>query len=234
MPFIPANCDKPPTLYTILESIVNYGKEEKTKIKDLAKEGRSTIFDFDYPLSEKVNKEDFECIILNHYLRRRIGFETVTAFRIALYSKLNEIMPLYNKMFDAIGNWNIFNDGEKTTRYGTDNRETNVNSNTENTLSNESTTTSDRRYSDTPQNKINNVKEGAYVTDYNFDTNKDNSQSTGNSKNNMVTNDDNVYNETIEKTMSNKIEILKEYQENIKSVYSMIFDELDVLFYGLV
>ena len=234
MPFIPANCEKPPTLYTILESIVNYGKEEKTKIKDLAKEGRTTIFDFDYPLSENISKEDFECIILNHYLRRRIGFDTVTAFRIALYSKLNEIKPLYNKMFDAIGNWNIFNDGEKTTRYGTDNRETNVNSNTENTLSNESTTTSDRRYSDTPQNKLDNVKEGAYVTDYNYDTNKDNSTSNGTSNNNTVTNDDNVYHETIEKTMSNKIEILKEYQENVKSVYSMIFDELDVLFYGLV
>ena len=40
-PFLPRNCEKPPTLYSILESIVNYGKDDKTKIKDLAKVGRT-------------------------------------------------------------------------------------------------------------------------------------------------------------------------------------------------
>ena len=91
MPFIPPNCDKPPTVYSILNSIVNGDKEEDdyTKIKDLAKEGRSTIFNFDYPLSSNINKEKFETQILNHYLMRRIGYETVTAFRIALDVKLN-------------------------------------------------------------------------------------------------------------------------------------------------
>ena len=110
-PFIPSNCEKPPTIYTILESIVNYGKDEKTKIKDLAKEGRTTIFDFDYPLTNKISKQDFECMILNHFLMRRIGFETVTAFKIQLNVKINEIMPVYNKMFDAISNWDIFKIG---------------------------------------------------------------------------------------------------------------------------
>ena len=67
-PFIPANCDKPPTIYSILESIVNYGKEDKTKIKDLAKEGRQTIFDFDYPLSSTITKEDFESLASVKYI----------------------------------------------------------------------------------------------------------------------------------------------------------------------
>ena len=67
-------------------------------------------------------REQIETMILNHFLQRRIGFETVTAFRIQLDVKLNEIMPLYNKMFDALENWEIFNDGEVTTRTGKDNR----------------------------------------------------------------------------------------------------------------
>ena len=66
-PVIPNNCEKPPTLYAILNSIVNYDKEDKTKIKDLAKEGREKIFDFDYPLSDKLDKEEFECLILNKF-----------------------------------------------------------------------------------------------------------------------------------------------------------------------
>ena len=70
----------PPTLYVVLESMVNFSSENKVKIKDLAKEGREKIFDFQYPLSDKIIKEDFECLILNHFMMRRIGFETIIIF----------------------------------------------------------------------------------------------------------------------------------------------------------
>jgi len=237
-PFLPRNCDKPPTLYSILESIVNYGKDDKTKIKDLAKVGRTKIFDFDYPLSDKISKEEFECMILNHYLTRRIGFDTPTLFKIQLNVKLNEIMPMYNKMFDSIDGWDIFKDGEKTTRTGTDNREINSTSNTENTLHNKSNSEniSDRRYSDTPQNELQNIRDGKYVTEYNYDTNnaEDTSDSNGTSQNTLNTNDDNTYNEIIEKTNANKIEILKQMQQEIKSIYSLIFNDLDDLFYSII
>lgn len=234
MPFIPRNCDKPPTIYTILESIVNAGNPNPVKIKDLAKYGRNTIFDFDYPLTDKVSKEEFECMILNHYLQRRINFDTVRAFQIQLDVKLNDIMPLFNKMFDAIDGWNIFKDGEKTSRYGTDNRNIQTNSNSSNELENNSNTISDRRESDTPQDYLENVREGKYVTNYNYDTNNDTSTSKGTSENTSNTSDDNTYNEIIERDVSNKLELLKEFQDNIKSVYTLLFKELDDLFYGLV
>lgn len=262
-PFLPPNCNKPPTIYTILEAIVNPDVDlnepaPEVKIKDLAKAGRSTIFNFDYPLTSNISKEKFETMILNHFLMRRIGFETVTAFRIQLDVKLNEIMPLYNKMFDALENWNIFNDGEITTRTGTDNRtqnstqnsEQNDVNNTSNSLSNHSTTStsdiSDRRNSELPQNQLSDLRDGNYVTNYNYDTNtnsgEDNStsqgssQSTNNSTSNSTNNstDNNVYNETVTRTPSDKIAILKEMQENIKSIYTMIFKDLECLFYQLV
>lgn len=237
-PRIPTMNEKPPTVYSILRSIVNFGKEEQTKIKDLAKTGRATIFDFDYPLTDKINKETFECMILNHFLMRRIGFDTVTAFKIQLNVKLNEIMPIYNKMFNAMDNWDIFNDGEKTTRNGADNRTTDVTntSTTTNTLQNTSETTSDRRNSELPQCEIDNVKNASYLTDYNFDTNNDTSNSNGTSENNANTNtkDDNTYNETIIKTPADKIAIYKEFQENLKTIYGMIFKDLDCLFYQLI
>ena len=262
-PFLPRNCDKPPTIYTILESIVNPDVDlnepaPEVKIKDLAKAGRSTIFNFDYPLSSKVDKEKFECMILNHFLMRRIGFETVTAFRIQLDVKLNEIMPLYNKMFDALENWEIFNDGEVTTRTGTDNRTQNSTenstqnstNNTSNELTNHSTTStndiSDRRNSELPQNQLEDLRNGSYVTNYNYDTNTNNGEdnstskgssiSTNNSSNNSTNNstDNNIYNETITRTPADKIAILKEMQENIKTIYSMIFKDLECLFYQLV
>lgn len=234
---IPQNCDKPPTVYSILNSIVNGDKEfyeEEVKIKDLAKAGRKIIFNFDYPLSENISKEEFEVMILNHYLMRRIGFETVTAFRIQLDVKLNEIMPFYNKMFDSLENWDIFKDGETVTREGFDNRESqNTASNTLNNTS-ETSNVSDRRNSELPQNQLSELRDGNYVTDYNYDTSNatDVSKSVGNSSSN--TNEKNNYKEIISKTSNNKIEILKEMQKNIKSVYTLIFKDLDDLFYGLV
>ena len=72
---IPDDYNIPPTLYSILNSIVNFENEDPVKIKDLARYGRSKIFDFDYPLSQYANKEEFECMILNHYIMRRIGYE---------------------------------------------------------------------------------------------------------------------------------------------------------------
>ena len=246
-PFLPPNCNKPPTIYAILESIVNPDVDlndpaPEVKIKDLAKAGRSTIFDFDYPLTSNITKEKFETMILNHFLQRRIGFETVTAFRIQLDVKLNEIMPLYNKMFDALENWEIFNDGEVTTRTGTDNRTTQNTNKTSNSLSNESTTnttdTSDRRNSELPQNQLEDLRDGSYVTNYNYDTNtnsgNDSSTSQGTSEATNNGTDNNVYDETIKRSPADKIMILKEMQENIKSIYSLIFKDLDCLFYSLV
>ena len=243
-PFLPPNCDKPPTIYAILNSIVNGTKEpvDYTKIKDLAKEGRSTIFDFDYPLTPNVSAETFETMILNHYMMRRIGFDTVTAFKLQLNVKLNDIMPIYNKMFDALKNWDIFNDGEKEIRSGFDNRDSNSTTENNNKLENNSTTnttsTSDNRHSDTPQNRIDDVKNGNYVTDYSFDTNinsgNDSSTSAGNSVSKSNSTDKNNYEETIIRSASDKISIMKEMQTNIRAIYSLIFEKLDDLFYGII
>ena len=238
MPFIPSINEKPPTIYTLLESIVNYGKDDKTKIKDLAKEGRAKFFDFDYPLSDKLTKEEFESMILNHFLMRRIGFETLTAFKIQLNVKLNEIMPMYNKLIDLLYSENGF--GEITKRQGFDNRIIDNTSNTKNSMTNNSETThaetSDRRESDTPQSKLENVRDGSYVTKYNYDTNNGNSKDTsttnGNSENVSNTKDNNNYEENT--THTNMIELFTKFNQEIKNIYTMIFKDLECLFYQLV
>ena len=224
--FVHAN-EKPPTIYSLLNSIVNFGKpdSEKVKIKDLAKAGRTKIFDFDYPLTENIKKEDFEVMILNKFLMRRIGFQTLTPFQIQLNVKLNEIMPLYNKMFDALENWNIFNDGETVTRTQDETRKSKLN----NTSNNNIEDISDRRYSDTPQSHLENIRNGSYATGYNYDTNTTKSNNTTNSNGE----DNNKIQEKIERTPADKITILKEMQENIKSIYSMIFKDLEELFYQI-
>lgn len=236
-PCMPTMINLPPTVYSLLESIVNYGKDEKTKIKDLAKEGRTTFFDFDYPITNNITKEQFETMILNKFIMRRIGYDTLTAFKLQLNVKLNSIMPIYNKMFDALENWNIFNDGEVTTETGTDERQTT--NTTQNTLSNSSTTqsssTSDRRKSELPQDQLENLRDGSYVGEYNYDTDTatGNDSSTSNGTATASGTDNNEYTKEIRRSPADKIAIMKEMQENINSIYEMIFKDLDCLFYQL-
>ncbi len=236
-PCMPTMINLPPTVYSLLESIVNYGKDEKTKIKNLAKEGRTTFFDFDYPLTNNITKEQFETMILNKFIMRRIGYDTLTAFKLQLNVKLNSIMPIYNKMFDALENWNIFNDGEVTTETGTDERQTT--NTTQNTLSNSSTTqsssTSDRRNSELPQDQLENLRDGSYVGNYNYDTDTSNGQdsSTSNGSSSSNGTDNNEYTKEIRRSPADKIAIMKEMQSNINNIYEMIFKDLECLFYQL-
>lgn len=246
--------DEPPTVYALLNSYVNFGKEDKTKITDLARAGRSAFFDFDYPLAEGWSKEDFEVMILNHFLMRRIGYETVTAFKIALNVKLNEIMPEYNRLFVSLKNWDLFKDGEMVIRDLTDNKNSNSTvQNTQTSISNgtdtansteSSTNISDRRFSNTPQNQIDDVRDGKYVSEYNYDTNTNNSNSTSNatSSNNSTVNANGVNNstdstlqhETITRSPADKIRLYSEFLTAKQNLYTMIFKDLDSLFYQLV
>ena len=244
----------PPTLYRLLNSIVNFDLdtntdvviEDKVKIKDLASAARLEIFDFDYPLTDKLTKEEFEIMILNNFLMRRIGYDTLTAFKIALNVKLNSIMPIYNKMFDMLDGWDLFEDGEHTSRTISD-AGTNSISNMSSTLTStstssqtSSTSTSDRRYSDTPQNQLSNVKDGKYITDYNYDTNTNSGtdsttgSNTGSASSSTTGTDSRSTIENVTRTPSDKLKIYKEFIENRKSIYEMIFSDLDELFYGIV
>lgn len=230
---IPMWNEKPPTLYSILESIVNYDKDEKTRIRNLAKESRTRIFDFDYELSNKVNKEKFECQILNHFIMRRIGFETFTAFQIQLEVKLNEIMPKYNKMFDMLSGWDIFKDGEKITRNVEDSRNTNTSATTDTESETTGNNISDIRSSDTPQDRIEEVQSGEYLS--NYDYKQDNSESNDISHNsaNSETTDFGNLTEITERTQNDKVNLYIEFTEKMQNIYSLIYKDLECLFYQL-
>lgn len=221
--------DQPPTVYALLNSYVNYENPNPVKIADLAKAGRSMFFDFDYPLAEGWSKEDFETMILNHFMMRRIGYETVTAFKLALNVKLNEVMPEYNRLYKSIDGWDLFKDGESIIRDTTDNGSSTGSQNI--STSGSSSTTSDRRFSDTPQNAITDVKDGTYVTDYNYDQNtgsETNSTLASNSNTNS-----NATHETITRTPADKIRIYNEFLTARQNLYTMIFKDLDSLFYQI-
>lgn len=233
--------EKPPTLYSIMNSIVNYNKiyEERTNIYNLAKEARTQIFDFSYPLDSTIDKEEFECIILNHFIKRRIGTETVTEFKINLNVRLNSIMPVYNKLFNLLYTSKGF--GNTITKSGTNAKETNITNNlTTNTKSKssnsqESETLTDDRSSELPQNQLSNLQNGSYASNASYTkqnangTNNSSDESGTESKQNQNSNDNTMYEEN--ETNTNMIEILN---SELQSIYNRLFKDLDDLFYQLV
>lgn len=204
----------PPTLYSILNSIANYDNPTQTKIRDLARVTHDKVFDFDYELSSAINKDEFEIEILNHYMMRRIGFETFTAFQLYLENKLKEILPYYNLMLDAFKDYNLFNNGEVISRVKSDTRNTTGTSNSD----------GENRLSEYPLNELDDLTDGKYVS----------TQNTSKVNANNTTLDNGQENERIERSPVDKMSIYKSYLETRRSVMSMIYKDLDILFYGLV
>lgn len=215
---------QPPTLYSLLESMC-YTKGISCKTIDIAKYTHEYVFDFEYPLSDKVDKAKFETDILNHFLMRRIGQETFTAFKLMLYNKLNEIMPFYNKLLDSLVGWDLFNNGEIMTRTS----ENKSNTKTSNSSTNTTESTSDKRYSDMPDNHLSDIQNGAYLTDYNLDNNS--AYSTDKSSGDAESSSNDI--EEIKRTPGDKISIYREFLNNTNNIYSMIYKDLSSIFYGL-
>lgn len=270
--------DEPPTLFSLMKSIAPDG----TRTNDLWKFGRKYFFNFEYDL-QNLDKETFEKMILNHYLTRRINFQTAELFKIMLENKLLEVLPKYNLLFNNII-FNVFDNGTteritQTKEHYTDNSTeknftnenlnssvkgeqqtlTNMENNINNNLSNNSNTTNTRKFSDTPQNLINDVNDDNYLTEYEVNINSNtntvdennNSKTTqnatlnnsnltlSNNSRNYSNNKDSYYNKTNTNTenvvnTSNKLDSVIKIQQEYLSVFTMLYKDLDCLFYGLV
>lgn len=239
--------DMPPTLYSLMNSYVNFNKteDEKVKIIDLPNAFKDYLFDFSYPLDNSL-KSSFEENFLTHYMFRRIGFDTYMSFKIHLKVKLNEIMSKYNTMLLEFEDLDFLGDVEVHTKTLSDSRT--GSSNTSNTSSNTSSssssgtsgTTSDNRYSDTPQNALSDVQNGTYLTDYTYNqqTGTSSAQASGTSSGTSSSNNSTTSNASITETINihrgdSTDEYLK-YQNKIMNIYTLMYKDLDSLFYGII
>lgn len=181
--------------------------------------------------SYPIFNEDYRSIlnkkILDHYLMSEIGLETPALFNHYLGSKLNEIMPYYNTLY------------QKQTKLF-DNLENNVNlteefkRNIENESSGSSNGTSDGKtlFEDTPQGRLvqSSMEQMDHASTINFSKSNDTSTSTstGNSTEDYI--------KTIVGNNGSKygVEVLNEIKNSIINIDAMIIDELADLFMGIL
>lgn len=197
-------------------------------VNEIIETARGKIFDFSYPIFDESYRSVLETKILKHYYTREIGAESVGLWKMWLDTKLNEIMPYYNQLYEStLLEFNPLNDtdittdkaggveGNKTDRNTTTetiNRD--IDSNSSNSSSGSSSTTSSQNdnswdyYSDTPQGGINGLDSNTYLTNARHTT--DAVQATGSgttssqNEGEVTTNDDTSRNKTDNNTGSFK------------------------------
>ena len=179
----------------ICETLAESSEYGYSSVNQTIANSRGKLFDFTYPIFDEDYRIPLETKIIKHFYTREIGFETYGLFKLKLDTKMNEIMPYYNKMyesalieFDPIADV----DYEKTTglekstdddgtRSKTGTVENSVDStitdtgtisdrggNTRTTDMNENTHSVDK-YSDTPQGAVTGLESGNYLTNATID-----------------------------------------------------------------
>jgi len=173
------------------------GKTESvglSKVDEVITAALPKIFDFDFPIFDENYRVPLETKIIRHYYTREIGLETYGLWKLKLQTKLNEIMPYYNKLYESeLYTYNPLYDVDMTTTHvgqktgentNVDSRISektnsgNTTSNGTNNVENKGSETNtgrsknsatrnyqrDDAYSDTPQGTLNNVKNLNYLT----------------------------------------------------------------------
>lgn len=82
--------------YVGLDESVGYDN-----VEDVISKARSKVFDFNYPIFDEAYRPVIETKILKHFYTREIGEETVGLWKLRLNSKMNEIMPYFNKLYES-------------------------------------------------------------------------------------------------------------------------------------
>jgi hypothetical protein len=169
-----------------------------------------------FPIWDEGYRLTLETKILKHFYLREIAHETVGLWRLRLDTYMNELMPVYNKMYAAVSQeFNPLFDVDITrTHDGTSTDSTNSSGNSVN------------KYSETPQGSIQNVLDGKYLTT--AQANDATSNSNGNSTAQYV---ERI---TGKQGTDSYSKLLREYIDKLVNVDMRLMAELEPLFFCLL
>ena len=85
----------------IVEQMNGYKEsQERGSINEMVNNVSSEIIG-EYPLFDEAYRQTLNNKIIKHFYTREIGYETVGLWRFKLNTKMNEIMPYYNQLYES-------------------------------------------------------------------------------------------------------------------------------------
>ena len=86
----------------LCESLTGHDEsQDYSSIDDIIEDALPIIFSFDFPIFDEQYRTVLETKILRPSYTREIGCETYGLWKLRLQTKLNEIMPYYNKLYES-------------------------------------------------------------------------------------------------------------------------------------
>lgn len=169
-----------------------------------------------FPIWDEEYRLTLETKILKHFYLREIAHETVGLWRLRLDTRMNELMPVYNKMYTAVSQeFNPLFDVDITREH--DGSSTDKSNSTGNSVN---------KYSETPQGSIQNVVDGKYLTTAQVNDATSNSEGTSTAKY--------VEKVTGKQGTGSYSALLREYIDKLVNVDLRLMDELEPLFFSLL
>ena len=216
------------------------------QIDDVISNSWNKIFD-NFPIFDESYRSVLCSKILKHYYTREISAETVGLWQLWLNTRMGEIMPYYNKLYEsALLEFDPFKDVNYSRNHGgTFTGDTRRNGRSDvsddNSVTSNGTYNSKNLFSDTPQGAITNIENESYLTNATLikdtdtnTTNTDGNSTTQNTETTGITNTDNWI-ETIvgkQSTVSYS-KLLKEFRDTFLNIDVMIINDLSDLFMNL-
>ena len=216
------------------------------QIDDVISNSWNKIFD-NFPIFDESYRSVLCSKILKHYYTREISAETVGLWQLWLNTRMGEIMPYYNKLYEsAILEFDPFKDTNYSRNHGgTFTGDTRRNGRSDvsvdNSVTSNGTSNSKNLFSDTPQGAITNIENESYLTNATLikdtdtnTTNTDGNSTTQNTETTGITNTDNWI-ETIvgkQSTVSYS-KLLQEFRDTFLNIDVMIINDLGDLFMNL-
>ena len=232
----------------------NAGLLESTGYSDvdnIISQAWTKIFDGNFPIFN----EDYRSVIcqkiLKHYYTREICAETMGLWKLWLNSRMNEIMPYYNQLYESAEL--TFKPLEDTNITTTEKRTISGNENGNSTRESDFTRTDNgtntqngtnyNLFSDTPQGGLAGVDSETYLTTAEKNTTNSTITNNGTETNegtdkvnnfrNFSNTDEFVRNITGKQGGQSNSALLKEFRETFLNIDRMIIEELSDLFFNL-
>lgn len=204
------------SLLDLNENVVSNG------VDDVIEQTWDKVFTFKFPIFDEAYRKELCIKILRHFWTREIAHETYGAWKLRMETKLCDIMPYYNQLYKSqLLEFNPLYDVDFSRTTNRDSADT-VNG------VNDGTSKSTDLFSDTPQNGLQDVESGEYLTNASVSDNNYRNNNTTNSNSN-----ENFWEKVQGRTHKPAAQLLMDFRKSFLNIDMLIIDELEPLFMQL-
>lgn len=189
------------------------------------------IFDFTFPIFDEEYRNVLCTKILKHYYTREIGLETYGLWKLKLDTKLNEVMPYYNKMYESASlEYNPLHNMDMTTTHS---RTSGDDISRDTSTSGSVSSNFENRFLDTPQGGLDGIISSDYLTNASIDNSSESTSASANEAVKSTSTEEYTTKITGKASGADYSRMIMNYREALINVDMMIIDELKDLFFLL-